>query len=53
MCRRLGAKATVVFLTCGEEIRKIRKKGKAASVTTYIRNHEYECTDRVRHPQVA
>ncbi|AKG53485.1 hydrogenase Eha associated protein ribokinase-like [Dehalogenimonas sp. WBC-2] len=43
MCRQSGAKATAIFLTCGEEIRKIRRKGKAASVTTYIRNSEYEC----------
>ena len=43
ICRQSGARATVIFLTCGAEIRKIRRKGKAASVTTYIRNSEYEC----------
>jgi ribokinase len=43
ICRNLGAQAVAVFLSCGEETRKIRKKGKAACVSTFICNHEYEC----------
>ncbi|TFG46997.1 MAG: carbohydrate kinase family protein [Dehalococcoidia bacterium] len=43
MCRKIGAQTMAIFLSCGEENKKIRKKGKAASITTYICNHEYEC----------
>lgn len=43
VCRNLGAQTVAVFLSCGEETRKIRKKGKAACVSTFICNHEYEC----------
>lgn len=41
--RKLGAKTVVVFLFCGEACKKINKKGIAAAMTAYIRNHEYEC----------
>ena len=41
--RKVGAKTVVIFLCCGEAHKKIKKKGMAAAVTTYICNNEYEC----------
>lgn len=43
ICRNLGAQTVAIFLSCGEETKKIRKKGKAACVSTFICNQEYEC----------